>query len=215
MMRAMNSDFQAAQLFEQVRNSDEHVVWAGRPSLIPFLASGIPFLIVGVIWFCIDFFGFIRPMFLHQGAMPSSFTGFAVPFFALHLAPFWLSIANIGRLAFVFNNTAYALTDRRLLFRTGFWGIDYDSIDLDQITDVQVNVGPIENALGVGSISINAGRTTSKGAILRQTFVAIPEPYELFKEVKKVSLDIKSDLEYPNKLRPADNPGYKTTYSGQ
>jgi hypothetical protein len=35
------------------------------------------------------------------------------------------------------------------------------------------------------------------------------------KEIKRVSLDIKSDLEYPNKLRSAENPGYKTTYTGK
>jgi hypothetical protein len=40
----------------------------------------------------------------------------------------------------------------------------------------------------------------------------IPNPYEVFKLFKKTSFDVKSDMEYPNKYRPHDNPGYNTKY---
>ena len=211
----MNMDMVAAQEFQDIRNGNENVLWAGRPAYWPYIANGIPFLCVGLLWFSIDYFGFIRPMLLGQGKVPRNFAGFAIPFFMLHLTPFWLSILNMFRLAFVYKNTAFALTDKRLMFRAGFWGISYDSIDLDQITDLQVNIGPIEKMCNVGSVSVNAGRTNSKGNILRQTFTAIQDPYDVYKEVKRVSLDIKSDLEYPNKLRPAENPGYNTAYTGK
>src|SRR5438874_719535 len=214
-MARMNMDMVAAQEFESIRNGNETVLWAGRPAHWPYLASGIPFLAIGCIWFSIDYFGFIRPMLSGTGKMPGGFAGFAIPFFMLHLFPFWASILNMVRLVFVWKNAAYALTDKRLMFREGFWGISYDSIDHDQITDLQVNIGPIERMCGVGSVSVNAGRTNSKGNILRQTFTAIEEPYDVYKEIKRVSLDIKSDLEYPNKLRPAENPGYKTAYTGK
>ena len=211
----MNMDMVAAQEFEQIRNGNENILWAGRPAHLPYVASGIPFLIFGLIWGSIDYFGFIRPMFFGNHKAPTEFVGFAIPFFALHMFPCWAGILNMVRLAYVWNNAAYALSDKRLLFREGFWGVSYDSVDLDQITDLQVNIGPIEKMLGVGSVSANAGRTTSKGAIKMQTFTAIQDPYEVYKEIKKVSLDIKSDLNYPNKLRPDTNPGYNTAYTGK
>jgi hypothetical protein len=35
---------------------------------------------------------------------------------------------------------------------------------------------------------------------------------EVFKMVKQTSVDIKTDYNYPNALRPETNPGYKTKY---
>lgn len=210
----MNTDISAAQLFEQVRDPNETVLWAGRPAFLPFLASGIPFLVIGVIWFSIDFFGFIYPMLSGERRTPAGFTGFMVPFFALHLFPFWGSLLNMLRLALVHKNTAYAVTTRRAMFRGGLWGINYESIDFDQITDLQVNIGPIEQSIGAGTIRISvAGRAAN--ASVGKNFIAVPDPYEVFKEIKKVSLDVKTDFEYPNKLRPDTNPGYKTAYTGQ
>lgn len=45
--------------FEAVRDSDEQILWTGKPVLIPFILSGIPSLIMGLIWGILDlsFFG--------------------------------------------------------------------------------------------------------------------------------------------------------------
>lgn len=211
----MNTDMAAAQLFDQVRDNNENVLWAGRPAFLPFLASGMPFLVIGLIWFSIDFFGFIRPMLLGKGHTAPGFTGFMIPFFALHLFPFWGSVLNLLRLFLVHKNTAYAITSRRVMFRGGFWGINFESIDFDQITDLQVNIGPIESSIGVGTISIYTAAPVANRTPLSKRFIGVTEPYDVFKEIKKVSLDVKTDFEYPNKLRPGTNSGYNTAYNGQ
>ena len=41
---------------------------------------------------------------------------------------------------------------------------------------------------------------------------AIEDPYAVFKQLKQVSMDIRTDMNYPNQMRPDENPGYKTTY---
>lgn len=210
----MNTDIASAQLFEEVRDPNETVLWAGRPAFAPFVASGIPFLMIGTLWFCIDFFGFIRPMLMGKGHASSGFAGFMVPFFMLHLFPFWGSVLNMVRLVLVHKNTAYAITTRRVMFRGGLWGVSFESIDFDQISDLQVNVGPLERSRGVGTISISAAGQSGNRSSLGKNFIAVPEPYEVFKEIKKVSLDVKTDFEYPNKLRPDTNPGYNTAYTG-
>lgn len=211
----MNTDLSTAQLFDQVRDSNENVLWSGRPAFLPFIASGIPFLVLGLIWFSIDFFGFIRPMLLGHGRASQGLTGFMIPFFALHLFPFWASVLNLLRLFLVHKNTAYAITTRRVMFRGGFWGINFESIDFDQITDLQVNIGPIENSIGAGTISIYTAALAANRTPQSKRFIGVSEPYDVFKEIKKVSLDVKTDLEYPNKLRPGTNPGYNTAYTGQ
>ena len=43
------------------------------------------------------------------------------------------------------------------------------------------------------------------------TIQSIYEPYAVFKRLKETSHDVKSDIEYPNAMRPAHNPGYNTS----
>jgi hypothetical protein len=196
---------QLPKQFIAVKDDDENFIWIGEPKFLPFVCTGIPFLIVGLLWGAIDYFGFIKHM-------PNKMMGFAIPFFALHLFPFWGSILNIFRLFLVHKNTFYAITNKRIMMRSGFWGIDFNAIDYDKISDIQVTVNPLENMLGVGTLRFSAGKVTSKGNSLTEDFIAIDNPYEVFKKVKTVGVDVKTDWNYPNKLRPEDNPGYRTKY---
>jgi uncharacterized membrane protein YdbT with pleckstrin-like domain len=138
--------------------------------------------------------------------------GFAVPFFLMHLFPLWLSVANQVRLFLVFNNTYYSISNKRVLMRSGFFGTDFRSIDHDKVSDTSVNVGIIDNMFGTGSIFINTGRSDSNGRISYEKIQSVQNPYEAFKLLKTVSVDTKTDWNYPNANRPAENPGYNTKY---
>lgn len=192
--------------FEQVLDNNEKTLWIGKPKFIPFLTTGIPFLIIGIIWFCIDYFGFIRNIKLDESSY------FTIPFFLLHLFPFWGSILNIFRLLLVYNNTYYTYTNKRIMMRSGFLGTDFKAIDYDKISDIEVNVNPIENLYNVGTIQAYSGRVGDKGNRVYDKLIAIENPYEVFKMIKQISVDIKTDYNYPNALRPDTNPGYKTEY---
>ncbi len=204
----MHFDTKTLSRFEPIRDNDEQIYWVGKPAFVPFVVTGIPFLIFGLLWGAIDYFGFIRNM----NKMPKGFLGFAIPFFAIHLAPFWLSILNMVRLFLVHDNTFYAFSNKRLLARSGFWGTDFKTVDYDKISDLEVNVNPIENMFKVGTIQAFSGRTTSKGAKIYDRFMAVANPYEVFKRIKEVSVDIKTDWNYPNALRLEENPGYRAKY---
>lgn len=197
------------QQFLVVKDNDENFIWVGEPMFFPFLCTGIPFLIIGLLWGAFDYFGFIQHMGKMKNGPPP---GFIIPFFALHLFPFWASILNVLRLILVHKNTFYTITNKRVMMRSGFWGIDFNSIDYDKISDIQITVNPIENMLGVGTIRISAGKTSNKGNPLTDDFIAVHNPYEVFKTIKKVMVDVKTDWNYPNKLRPEENPGYNTKY---
>jgi uncharacterized membrane protein YdbT with pleckstrin-like domain len=55
---------------------------------------------------------------------------------------------------------------------------------------------------------IGIGVTTK----LYDRWEAIPNVYEIFKKVKQVSVDIKTDYNFPNALRPETHHGYNTKY---
>jgi len=195
--------------FDAVKDDDEVIYWTGQPEFIPFLARGIPFLIFGLLWGAFDFFFFMQ-VFSFGG-----FQGFLTIFMLLHLFPFYGSILNMIRLVLVHRNTHYAITNKRLMLRSGFFGIDFKALDYDRIQNLEVNVGPLERMFNVGSIRAFTGEMMHSRNGSRQIFsefTAIHEPYEVFKQIKQVSVDIKTDWNYPNKLRPEDNPGYNTKY---
>ncbi len=193
--------------FEAIRDDDESIYWIGQPTLIPFLMTGVPFLIFGIIW------GIIDLQFMQFGF--SEMGGFFGLFMLLHLFPFYGSILNMVRLLLVYNNTRYAYTNKRLMLRTGFFGIDFKTIDYDKIQNIEVNVNPLERFLHVGTIKIFSGeiaKTKNGHHSVYTKFIAIQEPYEVFRQIKRVSVDIKTDWNFPNQMRPQENPGYRTTY---
>jgi len=127
------------------------------------------------------------------------------------------------RLFLVFKNTWYAFTNKRVLFRSGFWGTSFTMVDYDKIQDISVKVNPFENLCSVGTVKFFSGgvRSSNNFAFFASfgdenksydKFIAIREPYKVFKAVKEVEVDIKTDFNFPNKLRPDENPGYNTEY---
>jgi uncharacterized membrane protein YdbT with pleckstrin-like domain len=118
---------------------------------------------------------------------------------------FWLFLSH--------KNVAYAFTDKRVMIRSGLFGIDYQIIDYDKIRDIQVNINPVEKICGVGSILFNMGNVTANNAPLTKRFCGIENPYDVFRRIKEVSLDAKTDWNYPNANRPESNPGYRTKYT--
>ena len=41
--------------FEAVRDADEQIRWAGRPAFAPFVLTGLPFFVLGLLWGAMDF----------------------------------------------------------------------------------------------------------------------------------------------------------------
>lgn len=110
-----------------------------------------------------------------------------------------------------YKNVLYAYSDKRIIIRKGAWGADYKTTEYDKISEVEVNVGPIGEKYGPGNLHFITGKD-HKGKIISEIMYAIQEPYKVFKESEKVMLDIKSDLYYPNDLRPKTNKGFNTEY---
>ncbi len=180
-----------ASKFDPIREPEEFISWAGRPHFFPYLISGLPVLAAGLAWGAIDL-NMIRHM------NPSQI-GFAVPFFALHLFPFWGAMLYMGWLLLSFRNVTYALSDRRLLLRGGAFGVSFKTFDLRSVSNPSVSRGPIEALAGAGSVrfvcvpapsqlpgtSIAAYRPQNRSAIPTESFRAIDDPYAVFKQVNE------------------------------
>ena len=182
----------------------ENILWQGQPKRIPYIfRNSVALFPVACIFFAFDAF-FIYTAF-SLGDVPKEMVIFMIGFFALHLLPVWVFAGKFLKSIAEHKNIQYAVTDRRIIARSGLMGVDFNSADYGDITDVRVNVSPIERLCNCGTVSIATGAGTID-------FLSVQEPYVLYKQLNKILIDLKYDMHYPNAYRPQTNPGYNTEY---
>ena len=225
---------------DKVLDTGEKVLWEGKPNFGPFILTGtIPSFIFGLIWlaFLVPFIvvGFLGPNLsstipdvnVQNVPVTSPAKSFISIFFIgwnLFLIPFlliglWMLIGMPIYKLLLHKHLYYAITNKRVIIQKGVIGRDFEYIDFDQITNAEVSVGLWDKIIGKdsGSILISSAGSFTHGRHGNQisrpyTLSNIQNPYDVFKFVKNVSYAVKTDIEYPNKLRPTENPGYNTKY---
>ncbi len=193
---------------EDILEKDEKILQRLKPNAkvirLEAIFKGMP---LALLWFSIDAI-FIVTMFT-TGAVEEApwMIAFMVGFFALHLLPVWLYIANLIKNLAGYKNIEYVFTDKRIIIRSGLVGIDFKSIYYTSLESVNLKVGLFDRLFKVGDIYLKANTQT---AVLED----IENPYVYLSKLQKIALDIKSDIYYPNDLRPSENHGYQTEYKG-
>ena len=140
---------------------------------------------------------------------------FLIPFFAFHLMPVWIWLANILSANKKWQNTKYYITDKRIIIQNGFIAENYQTIYYKDIKNVYMRRGLIDQLLKVGDIYFDLGYNySSKNASIAARFLDLENVNEIYSKLQKIVLDIQTDIEYPNALRPDENPGYNTKYKG-
>lgn len=202
----VDSDIQNNDI-DDVLMKDEKVLWRGKPNPKSYVwAAVVKMLPIAILWLGVDgFFIFFISRLMIRGQMPLGFLGFIIPFFLLHLTPVWIWLFNVLKARREVKNLEYAVTDRRVIIRSGIIGIDFKFVNYTEIDSVNIKVGLIDKIFKVGDIYINS---SVNSAVLWD----VPNPYKIGRALQKVTTDIKSDMNYPNALRPDSNPGYKTGY---
>lgn len=102
-------------------------------------------------------------------------------------------------------NIEYIFTDRRIIIKSGLIGIDVNNIFYADIQSVNLKVGLVDKLLHVGDIYIS-------GSAQAQVLWDIENPYDVTSRLQKIVNDIKTDIYFPNALRPDTNSGFDTQY---
>ncbi len=164
---------------------------------------------------------------IQSGEVPTTFYLLFSPFVLAGLAILAGSLFYVLYVSLVYKHIWYVTTNKRAIFQRGLIGRDFDFADYDKIESGTVEVGVIDKLFGKdsGSIAVYANRLVAvtstdshgnAGSGARNVpfvFSYITDPYNTFELFKKISFDVKSDIHYPNVLRPDQNKGYKTKYN--
>ena len=191
----------------------EEVLCSGKPKKIAFIINQVLIMMpIALLWLAFDS-TFIFSMF--SADAESGMLWIMIPFFALHLMPVWIWLWNVLSANRKWNNTKYYVTDRRIIIQNGFFSENYQTIYYKDIRNVNLRVGLIDNMLGVGDIYFDLGEyQTDKGtATMKSAFLDVEDCRNVYSKLQKIVMDIQTDIEYPNALRPNENPGYGTKYN--
>jgi len=192
----------------------ENLIWSAKPKKSAYLINQILVMMpIALIWLAFDSVFIIS--FFKSGQIKDMLF-FIIPFFALHLMPVWIWLGNILSANKKWENTKYYVTDKRIIIQNGFIGENYQTIYYKDIKNVYLRKGLIDQMLKVGDIYFDLGyHHTSKGnPVVNSAFLDVENPNEIYSRIQKIVLDIQTDIEYPNALRPDENPGYNTKYKG-
>jgi len=194
--------------FETVKDDDENFIWIGKPEFKPFWVNKIIAGIIGITFLIAIFMFNINVMKENEGQKTFVYLVLGLIF----IPGIFKYIAD----GLAYKNTVYGFSNKRIMMRSGFIGTDFKMIDYDKIIDVEVKVNPIDRYFDTGTIKFFSGREKiddeGSSTKLYDQWNNIENVYEVFKQVKKVMVDIKTDYNYPNAKRPPINPGYNTKY---
>ena len=113
----------------------------------------------------------------------------------------------------------FAITEKKVIIKSGIIGTDFKSINFDEIKEALVDVGLIGKIFHVGSIKIDTGKTNtystggsknSRGRIKTKTMYSvlkhIDKPYETYKLIQGHLQERKESL-YSGRADRESNPG--------
>lgn len=191
---------------EDVIGSDEQILWSGKPKKRAFLINAFTKMLpIALIWLLFDG-AFIGLMIGTMDKIPAPVKIFMVVFFLFHLMPVWIWLSNVLTANRQHENLEYAFTNKRIIIKSGIIGIDFKNIYYSEIDSVNLRVGLVDRIEKVGDIYIKS----IGGA---NVLYDLENPYSLTEKLQKIVVDIKTDIQFPNNLRPAENDGYSTKYT--
>ena len=162
---------------------------------------------IAVVWLCLDL-NLLIPA-LAEGEMML----FLIPFFALHLMPVWIWLGSMISAGRRWKNTAYYVTNRRVILQGGFFAVNETSLFYKDLRNVRVWIGLLDKLFRTGDIVLDGGGSLSRRDQTNLSAMEdLEQPHEVYNRIQKIILDMQTDMEYPNALRPTDNPGYRTDY---
>ena len=191
---------------EDVIGSDEQILWSGKPKKRAFLINAFTKMLpIALIWLLFDG-AFIGLMIGTMDEIPAPVKIFMLVFFLFHLMPVWIWLSNVLTANRQHENLEYAFTQKRIIIKSGIIGIDFKNIYYSEIDSVNLRVGLVDRIEKVGDIYIKS----IGGA---NVLYDLENPYSLTEKLQKIVVDIKTDIQFPNNLRPAENDGYNTKYT--
>lgn len=182
-------DSEAQRFFDDVLDTDEKIIKTFKPSKLKTFVANIlklfvPFLCALIVTILMIAYP-TEEMPANEGV---SLLLWIIGIFVV------LEAVIVLFTALYFKNTFYVYTNKRIIIRTGVFGVDYRGLDIDKIGAVDVYVSLIDKIIrNTGTIRFGSASSPINGQTTSYTFAHIKEPYKVCKEIKSYMEEIKKD----------------------
>lgn len=191
---------------ERLINPNEKILYEGKPNKKCFIFESIfnPLLIIAIVWAIIDF-GFLTEI-IFDGEL------IMIPFMLLHLLPVWLYLGGVLFSVKRYNNTEYVITNMAIYVSGGVFARNISTKSFAEMSNIAIHQGVFDRLFNVGDVIAITGQIDKEGNSVTVSLDCISDYTEIYHLVKKLQIDVYSDVMYPNAKRPEDNSGYNTNY---
>lgn len=200
----------------RIIRTNEKIMWEGKPNKKCFIFESIfnPLMPIALIWGIIDFSIIGFGAFATIGEGESNMLFFLIPFFALHLMPVWIYLFGVLMTRKKYNNTYYIVTDKSIYISGGVFAKKIQTKPFAEMSHIDLHRGIFDQKFDVGDIICTSSHHSVNGSSASIKIASVSNYTEVYNIVKKLQLDIYSDIMYPNDRRPKENNGYNTEYKG-
>ncbi len=172
-------------------NAGEILLWQGKPKKSAFIfTKSVTLLPIAIVWLLFD------SEIIISSISEGEFLYFILPFFALHLMPVWIWLANLISAKRRWKNTTYYITNHRIIIQGGFFAVNESSVFYKEIRNVDLRIGFFNKLFHSGNICFDT--TAESGS----TFEHLENANDVYNRIQPIVYDMQRDTEYPNSLRP-------------
>ncbi len=184
------------EMFDVILDKDEEIIKVYKPNKrryikVSILFACIPFGIMFLLFLMFSIFAFtgIMPIINEDGSDGRMAFGITMLVFALAIVLF--IILFIVALNVQYKKTFYAFSNKRIIIRSGFIGVDYMVLEMKLIGAISIKVGLLDKFVkpNTGSITFASNSTPMGGNQNGQkqpSFSHIDNAYETYREIKEV-----------------------------
>ncbi len=192
---------------------NEKIIYEGKPNKKCYIFESIfnPLLPFALIWAIIDF-SIIGVSFFAEGS--SNILFFIIPFMLLHLMPVWIYLGGVLFTSIRYKNTAYVVTDKAIYVSGGVFTRTINTKPFAELSHIDLHRGVFDQMFNVGDIIATSDQLNQNGKPTTISIASISDYTNVYNMIKKLQIDIYTDVMYPNAKRPTENPGYNTEYKG-
>lgn len=169
------------QIFDVILDKDEKLIKTFKPNKAKYMFSVIMSWTIFLLMFAV--IGVMLVLFPDEGVEIDKI------YLLIPLGGFVFCMLIVWLLAEIYyKNLFFAYSNKRVIIRSGIFGVDFKSLDMSMIGAVNVYVSLIDKILRKNTGSINFGSTASPLGAGQNApyykFNHISSPYETCKEIK-------------------------------
>lgn len=195
-----------SQYIDNILESKEKKIWEGkinRAVLTTFLAIGLAIIII------------IASFFFFSKNINFSTDTIQVSRFLLGAGILILGLIIV--LLNFFSNLVkeYAITNKRVIIKSGLIGTDYKSIYFEQINEILIDVGLIGKIFGTGNLKIDTGKTETYSSGSQTKIAGIQYPQIKTRTMYDILKNIDNPYDVYKLIQPSITGRKESLYSGR